>query len=128
MTSAPAAGPRLPAIASLRHRSSDQSPFFAHRPPSFRSPALLLHGWTGRQLLFGALDCTAGLDDSCSSALSATAMDYYADSSAHHGPPPMSCSEIATRATDFDWEPLIPLRYWLRTANTLVKEVRDLTP
>lgn len=37
--------------------------------------------------------------------------------------PPMSIKEIADKAVDFDYNPLIPLRYWLRTADTLLKEV-----
>ncbi|RPA98763.1 Mov34-domain-containing protein [Choiromyces venosus 120613-1] len=36
--------------------------------------------------------------------------------------PPMSIKEIADKAVDFDYNPLIPLRYWLRTADTLLKE------
>ncbi|CUS12269.1 unnamed protein product [Tuber aestivum] len=36
--------------------------------------------------------------------------------------PPMSIKEIADKAVDFDYNPLIALRYWLRTADTLLKE------
>lgn len=38
--------------------------------------------------------------------------------------PPLSVKEIAALATRFDFNPLIPLRYYLRTADTLLKEVR----
>lgn len=42
--------------------------------------------------------------------------------------PPMSIKEIADKAVNFDYNPLIALRYWLRTADTLLKEVRLLVP
>lgn len=37
---------------------------------------------------------------------------------------PMSVPEIIKRAEEFEYNPLVPLRYWLRTADTLLKEVR----
>ncbi|KAA8901395.1 hypothetical protein FN846DRAFT_122023 [Sphaerosporella brunnea] len=36
--------------------------------------------------------------------------------------PPLSVKEIADNATHFDYNPLISLKYWLRTADTLRKE------
>ncbi len=41
---------------------------------------------------------------------------------------PMSVPEITSRAEDFDYNALVPLRYWLRTADTLLKEVRLSMP
>jgi len=35
----------------------------------------------------------------------------------------MSVKEIAGKAQDFDFNPFIPLRYWIRTADTLLREV-----
>lgn len=50
-------------------------------------------------------------------------MDYLNDPSTHHAAArPMSVKEIAEKAIDFDYNPLVPLRYWLRTAETLLKE------
>ncbi|KAF8250350.1 hypothetical protein K440DRAFT_597928, partial [Wilcoxina mikolae CBS 423.85] len=43
-------------------------------------------------------------------------------SSTSNTAPPLSIKEIAEKATRFDYNPLIPLRYWLRTADTLLKE------
>lgn len=40
--------------------------------------------------------------------------------------PSLSVREIADKATSFDYNNLIPLRYWLRTADTLLKEVGKL--
>lgn len=37
---------------------------------------------------------------------------------------PMSVEQIVKEAQNFDYNPLIPLRYWLRTAGSLLKEVR----
>ncbi|KZF24680.1 hypothetical protein L228DRAFT_237585 [Xylona heveae TC161] len=37
---------------------------------------------------------------------------------------PMSVEQLVKAAQDFDYNPLIPLRYWLRTADTLLKEAR----
>lgn len=34
----------------------------------------------------------------------------------------MSITEITGKAIEFDYNPLVPLRYWLRTAETLLKE------
>lgn len=39
------------------------------------------------------------------------------------GPPP-TVKQLAAQAVEFDYNHLIPLRYWLRTADTLLKEVR----
>ena len=36
---------------------------------------------------------------------------------------PMSVQQIVKEAQNFDYNPLIPLRYWLRTAGSLLKEV-----
>ncbi|RPB08607.1 hypothetical protein P167DRAFT_548835 [Morchella conica CCBAS932] len=52
-------------------------------------------------------------------------MDYLMDTSTHYiDSPPLSVQEIARKAEDFDYNPLVPLRHWLRTADTLLKEVR----
>lgn len=37
---------------------------------------------------------------------------------------PMSIAEITKRAEEFEYNLFVPLRYWLRTADTLVKEAR----
>jgi len=37
---------------------------------------------------------------------------------------PVNVEEIARRAQEYDYNPLVPLRYWLRTAGSLLKEVR----
>ena len=39
---------------------------------------------------------------------------------------PMSVELIVKKAQNYDYNPLIPLKYWLRTAGTLLKEVRFL--
>ena len=36
---------------------------------------------------------------------------------------PMSIAEIAARAQDFEFNPFIKLKVWLRTAELLLKEV-----
>ena len=36
---------------------------------------------------------------------------------------PLNVEQIVKKAQNFDYNPLIPLRYWLRTAGTLLKEV-----
>lgn len=36
---------------------------------------------------------------------------------------PMNVEQIVKEAQNFDYNPLIPLRYWLRTAGSLLKEV-----
>lgn len=36
---------------------------------------------------------------------------------------PLSVEQIARRAQDYEYNPLVPLRYWLRTAGSLLKEV-----
>ena len=45
------------------------------------------------------------------------------------GPRPMSVEAIAKRAGDFEYNARIPLRQWLRAADTLQKEVhqKDMT-
>ena len=40
---------------------------------------------------------------------------------------PLSVEQIVNKAQNFDYNPLIPLKYWLRTAGTLLKEVRSVT-
>lgn len=37
---------------------------------------------------------------------------------------PLNVEQIVKKAQNFDYNPLIPLKYWLRTAGTLLKEVR----
>jgi hypothetical protein len=37
---------------------------------------------------------------------------------------PLSVPEIIKRAEEFEYNPLISLKYWLRTADALQKEVR----
>lgn len=49
-------------------------------------------------------------------------MDFR-DNIASSGGPPLSVQEIAARAVDFEYNPTIPLRYWLRSADTILKEV-----
>jgi STAM-binding protein len=39
---------------------------------------------------------------------------------------PMSVKEIAAKAQDFDFNPFIALKYWLRTADTLLREVSSI--
>lgn len=36
---------------------------------------------------------------------------------------PMSIKEISAKASDFEFNPNIALKYWLRTADTLLREV-----
>lgn len=38
---------------------------------------------------------------------------------------PLSVEQIVEIAQSFDYNPLIPLKYWLRTATTLLKEVKE---
>ena len=38
-------------------------------------------------------------------------------------PDPLSVEQIVTSAQSYDYNPHIPLKYWLRTASTLLKEV-----
>jgi len=40
----------------------------------------------------------------------------------HHLAKPMSVKEIAAKAQDFEFNPFIALKYWLRTADTLLRE------
>ena len=40
----------------------------------------------------------------------------------------MSVAQIAEKAQNYEYNPLIPLKYWLRTAATILKEVHFLTP
>lgn len=39
---------------------------------------------------------------------------------------PLNVEQIVKKAQNFDYNPLIPLKYWLRTAGTLLKEVDAL--
>lgn len=36
---------------------------------------------------------------------------------------PLNVEQIVKKAENFDYNPLIPLKYWLRSAGTLLKEV-----
>jgi hypothetical protein len=36
---------------------------------------------------------------------------------------PMSVKEISEKAQDFEFDPYIAMKYWLRTADTLLREV-----
>ena len=36
---------------------------------------------------------------------------------------PINVEQIVKKAESFDFNPLIPLKHWLRSANTLLKEV-----
>lgn len=36
---------------------------------------------------------------------------------------PMTTAEIAAKAQDFEFNPFIAMKYWLRTADTLLREV-----
>ena len=36
---------------------------------------------------------------------------------------PMNVEQVVLKAQNYDYNPLIPLKYWLRTAGTLLKEV-----
>ena len=38
-------------------------------------------------------------------------------------PDPLSVEQIVKSAQSYDYNPQIPLKYWLRTASTLLKEV-----
>ena len=39
---------------------------------------------------------------------------------------PLNVEQIVQKAQNFDYNPLIPLKYWLRTAGTLLKEVNAI--
>ena len=39
---------------------------------------------------------------------------------------PLNVEQIVKEAQNFDYNPLIPLKYWLRTAGTLLKEVEAI--
>ena len=42
----------------------------------------------------------------------------------HTGPMrPLNVEQIVQKAQSYEYNPLIPLKYWLRTAGTLLKEV-----
>jgi STAM-binding protein len=41
---------------------------------------------------------------------------------------PMSVKEIVAKAQAFEFNPQIALKYWLRTADTLLREVSPLVP
>lgn len=46
---------------------------------------------------------------------------------ARHGPvQPMSVEQIVQQAENFEYNPLVPLRHWTRSAGTLLKEVYSL--
>ena len=51
-------------------------------------------------------------------------MAYYADSAVYG--PPLSVKEIGEKAIDFEYNDQVALKYWLRTADTLLKEVYSL--
>ena len=38
----------------------------------------------------------------------------------------LNVEQIVKKAQNFDYNPLIPLKYWLRTAGTLLKEVHSI--
>ena len=38
-------------------------------------------------------------------------------------PKPLSVEQIVQQAQNYDYNPQIPLRYWLHSANTLMKEL-----
>lgn len=40
-------------------------------------------------------------------------------------PRPLNVERIVEEAQNFEFNPLIPLKYWLRTASTLLKEVNS---
>ena len=44
------------------------------------------------------------------------------------GSPPQSVEKITQIAQDYEYNPSVPLRYWLRTAATLVREVSGASP
>lgn len=48
------------------------------------------------------------------------------DTAGADSPPPLSVKEIADKALSFEYNHLIPLRYWLRTADTILKQVSTL--
>lgn len=49
------------------------------------------------------------------------------DSARDYQPKPMNVKQIVDMA-HFDYNPHVPLRYWLRTAGTLLKEVMITEP
>jgi hypothetical protein len=42
--------------------------------------------------------------------------------------PPLNVEQITRQAGEYQYDPLIPLRYWLRSSGLLVKEVSSLFP
>lgn len=40
---------------------------------------------------------------------------------------PLSVKEIDEQANDYQWNPTIPFKYWVRAAETIYLEVRYLT-
>lgn len=42
------------------------------------------------------------------------------------GSPPQSVEKITRIAQDYEYNAAVPLRYWLRTAATLVREVSSI--
>ena len=45
------------------------------------------------------------------------------DSATSASSKPLNVEQIVQQAQNYDYNPQIPLRYWLRSANTLLKEV-----
>lgn len=43
-----------------------------------------------------------------------------------HASRPLSVKEIDEQATEFQWNPNIPFKYWVRAAETIFTEVRSL--
>ena len=41
---------------------------------------------------------------------------------------PLNVQQIVKQAQSFDYNPLVPLRYWLRSAGMLLKEVEKVIP
>ena len=39
---------------------------------------------------------------------------------------PKSVEQITKQAQEYDFDATVPLKYWLRTANTLLQQVMDL--
>ena len=46
----------------------------------------------------------------------------------HAAAAPLSVADITRQAEDFEYNPHVPLRYWLRTSETLLKEVGARRP
>lgn len=50
--------------------------------------------------------------------------EHLAAATAAGASPPHSVKDITRIAQDYEYNPSVPLRYWLRSAATLMKEVR----